>query len=601
MNAMLVVLSYLMGSIPFGFWVGRMVKGSKFEARDYSSHTLGFMDFLMGKGLAVALLVLILDLSKGYVAAYAGMYFGGIEVGGFCLLATMLGHAKSLYFLITEKEFSGGKAVTCGIGGMLALQPALAVLGLMVFLLVIMPRYISLGSLVGSVAICAATYVMDLGNEWHRITLFTSLILFLTHWRNIARLLQGTEIELGRQADPPPPGCENSPVVVSSFSVHPLGWGDFRQSVLSAWIPWLIKRGYISKGLATWIIAFLPVMENAAMTGIEVDGDPDEDGVKPIIRARINIISILFLPFMIKLAAIPEKVKAGKLTIGNEEGQVSRRDYRLGCILRFLLWRRLTSAVVLAKRQGSKVFGLGALLSTVFGGGSELQQWANKRRLGLEITIDNGGAFTGEATAQAVVAESPVPISQATVAVIGKDGLIGRIVAELLEQLGATLIKIGRGDDYSQAANADIVVLVTSSEEPVVTPENCHLFKPGALFVDTGVPANFSDAILTKHPELGFKVVRGGLVRVPGNVRIAMDFHFGKHEGVPLVAACVAQTLLLSIAIALGIEGAADHATHGAWIRTRNTDFYREQGKARRLRVITREFSEEATFAAAEL
>jgi predicted amino acid dehydrogenase len=351
----------------------------------------------------------------------------------------------------------------------------------------------------------------------------------------------------------------------------------------------------------------MPVIENAEITGIEIP-----DGRK----TRVLIESIFLLPEWIKWAQLADLADCGKLEIVGEKAlpfdekkQIRRSKYNQACKMRKRLWRRLKSAAVQARRRGVEVLGLGALLSTVFNGGADLQRWCNHRNLGL--TIDNGAAYTAVATVEAVEREYGKPLSGVRITVFGGTGFIGRITVKRLVQLGAKVIVIGRDKDKlgefdegviasadpTDAYGCNIFVLVTSSEKPIITLDNCTNFRPDTLFVDTAVPVNFDDAILEVHPEMRFKLVRGGVTLLPGkSVSSDVDMHFGETtDGIRKRPACLAETVMSHFA---SKEERALYVSCGARVTDEAFNFYAEMAQKIGLVVVTnREFKDFAGIA----
>src|SRR5712692_5473341 len=115
-----VLLGYLLGSVPFGYLIGRTFKG--IDIRDYGSHNIGATNVLRVVGPLPALLTLLGDIAKGTIPvllaatpAIAGPIIRPWIVVA-AALAGIVGHAYSLRFYIRERRFSRGKAVATGLG-----------------------------------------------------------------------------------------------------------------------------------------------------------------------------------------------------------------------------------------------------------------------------------------------------------------------------------------------------------------------------------------------------------------------------------------------------------------------------------------------------
>ncbi|GBF72752.1 acyl-phosphate glycerol 3-phosphate acyltransferase [Paenibacillus sp. 598K] len=195
-----IVISYLLGSIAFSIVIAKWVKG--IDIRQYGSGNAGATNTLrvLGKGPAVA--VLLLDAAKGIGAVLIGRWLGaeGSEwTAALCGLAAVLGHNWPIWF-----RFKGGKgiATTVGVMATLAFVPALLA-GVLAILTIALTRYVSLGSLV--FALLTPVFVLVLQSEMPSFWagLAVALLAVLRHRKNLANLLQGTENKLGAKKGVP--------------------------------------------------------------------------------------------------------------------------------------------------------------------------------------------------------------------------------------------------------------------------------------------------------------------------------------------------------------------------------------------------------------
>ena len=195
------IVAYLVGAVPFGLLVGRAWKGV--DIRQHGSGNLGATNALRVLGKGVGGLVLLLDVIKGagpvlLVAALAAEPppWAGPLVAG----AAVLGHVFPVYL-----GFRGGKGVATSAGALGALHPAALAVALGVFALVVaVSRWVSLGSLVASLALTAAAVALDgpgeaFGAGLPRTALFALLtvLVWIRHRANLARILRGREPRLG--------------------------------------------------------------------------------------------------------------------------------------------------------------------------------------------------------------------------------------------------------------------------------------------------------------------------------------------------------------------------------------------------------------------
>lgn len=561
----LVVVSYLCGSLPFGYWITRLVKGKHFDIRDWGSGNIGFANVKRVLGWKVSLPVLVADTFKAFLPVLVAKLYLGEPWGIVCLIAAGIGHAWSLYFFIAEGKFGGGKSVATLFGGILALQPALALAVLCFFLVVLVVfQYLSLASITASVFALFFSFLLRLGAVWNLALMVIMLMLLYTHRRNIGRLIQGTEPKFNEKRGAHDSGEE----AVVAFVVHPLDFSDFSQSRLSCWIPKLMSKRILSERTVNRLLAKGAVMESGEIAGIETcDGQ----------KARVLIFGIFLLPAQIMDPANKSLVD-----------------------------RLLQSAVVLAQRRGATVIGLGALLSSAAKGGSELQKWARQR--GLRIVVDNGAAFTAGATIEALESEKKKPLACLRIANIGASGLIGYAIIRYLEGKAKEVMAFARdkkklkgfngltglfgAEEISALEQADVIICNTSSPFPILTTDNSNLIKSKTLVLDVAVPPDFDDEIRKTRPDI--KLIRCGLILMPGDISTQIDFHFGDivfgGKERPLVPACLAQTVIL------GITREYQHASRGAKVLSDDLDFFRRQAEKLGFRIVGSQISEPTLF-----
>ena len=151
MGIWLVGTAYIVGGIPFAFVLARRWGGT--DVRYSGSGNIGAANVLRTTGASVALAVLALDLSKGYVVVFAARSLGADQViQGLVAVAVVAGHILPAWL-----KFRGGKGVATACGAFAVLAPA-AVLGAAVifilFILVVwVTRYVSLGSMSAALAL----------------------------------------------------------------------------------------------------------------------------------------------------------------------------------------------------------------------------------------------------------------------------------------------------------------------------------------------------------------------------------------------------------------------------------------------------------------
>jgi glycerol-3-phosphate acyltransferase PlsY len=201
--ALLVVIGYLIGALPFGLLVGRMAGGV--DLREHGSGRTGATNALRTVGLAGAVATFLLDLGKGVVAVLVARWLYQAGPGGSpdwvaaaAGFAAIAGHIRSLFI-----GFRGGRGVATFAGAMLATAPwTVAVVVPLVALVVWRSRIVSLGSLTGSLLapLITAALVPFGQATWAGVALGVGGAALVTaaHGDNIARLRAGTERRIGR-------------------------------------------------------------------------------------------------------------------------------------------------------------------------------------------------------------------------------------------------------------------------------------------------------------------------------------------------------------------------------------------------------------------
>jgi acyl phosphate:glycerol-3-phosphate acyltransferase len=189
MTAGLVVLGgYLLGSMPFGYWLVRLVRHE--DIRTVGSGNIGATNVWRAYGKAYGIPIVLLDVAKGFVPALVGTSVAGELVGVLAGGAAMLGHWRPL-FLGFQK---GGKTVAAAGGTFFGAAPVLGLLGLGVWLGVFLAfRYASLASIAAAATL--PVLAVALGEPWPVIA-FSALAaaaVIVLHRGNIGRLRAGTE------------------------------------------------------------------------------------------------------------------------------------------------------------------------------------------------------------------------------------------------------------------------------------------------------------------------------------------------------------------------------------------------------------------------
>jgi acyl phosphate:glycerol-3-phosphate acyltransferase len=186
--ALFVLAGYLIGSLPFGYWVVRAFRGE--DVREHGSGNIGAANVWRTYGPRYGIPVAFLDTAKGFVPALLATIFVSHLAGVVAGAAAMLGHSRPLFLGFAR----GGKMVaTCG-GAFLGVAPVVGGIGAVVWLVAFaLFRYASVASIVGALSLPIAAVALD--EPWPVIA-FAALAaagVVVLHRGNIRRLRAGTE------------------------------------------------------------------------------------------------------------------------------------------------------------------------------------------------------------------------------------------------------------------------------------------------------------------------------------------------------------------------------------------------------------------------
>ena len=194
-DALAFVFGYLLGSIPFGLLLTRAAGGP--DIRAIGSGNIGATNVLRTgrKGLAAA--TLVCDILKGTAAVLIAAHYAGHEAALLAGLGAFLGHLFPLWL-----KFKGGKGVATYIGLLIGLYWPGALIFCVIWLVVAAAtRYSSLAALIASALTPVALWAFGLPSA-AALFLLLSVLLWLKHRGNIARLLDGSEGKIGAKSAP---------------------------------------------------------------------------------------------------------------------------------------------------------------------------------------------------------------------------------------------------------------------------------------------------------------------------------------------------------------------------------------------------------------
>lgn len=221
----IVVVSYLLGSIPFGYLLVKIFRGE--DIRHSGSGNIGATNVARSGAKGLGVLTLILDALKGLVAVWHAHHGAEhqLQHDGFGLLhpdfasnlmalaalAAVIGHVFPVWL-----KFKGGKGVATALGVFVLLFPKALLVSLVIFIVAVaVSRYVSLGSILATLAFPIAAYFLEdsahlqqsraWGIDWVTMLPVCAIcaLVIAKHHQNISRLLRGTENRLGKKQSEP--------------------------------------------------------------------------------------------------------------------------------------------------------------------------------------------------------------------------------------------------------------------------------------------------------------------------------------------------------------------------------------------------------------
>ena len=195
MRALGLVGVYLIGAIPVGYLVARAAGG--LDIRGKGSGNIGATNVLRTLGPVPAVLTLLGDVGKGYVAVRAAEVIGPEPVWGAAgAVVAIVGNCWPVFL-----RFKGGKGVATALGAFLALTPRAILLAMAVWIVLVAAfRYVSLASILGCVGLAIGAWLFGYTPMYAVAAACAAAVILWRHHDNVKRLLSGTERRLGERA-----------------------------------------------------------------------------------------------------------------------------------------------------------------------------------------------------------------------------------------------------------------------------------------------------------------------------------------------------------------------------------------------------------------
>ena len=186
--AILGVAGYVLGSLPWGYWLSRFFTGK--DIREVGSRGTGAANVWRHAGFKMFFAVALLDIGKGSVAAALGLAVGGSSGAVVAGTGALVGHWRPLFLGFRR----GGKIVATTVGVALVIAPlASVVMAVLWWMVLLATRYTSVASITASLALPALVFAF--GGSWAEVVFGAgaAAAIFVLHLGNIERLRRGTE------------------------------------------------------------------------------------------------------------------------------------------------------------------------------------------------------------------------------------------------------------------------------------------------------------------------------------------------------------------------------------------------------------------------
>ncbi|KXS42310.1 MULTISPECIES: glycerol-3-phosphate 1-O-acyltransferase PlsY [unclassified Candidatus Frackibacter] len=189
-----ILIGYLLGSIPFGLLLTRLVKGV--DIREHGSGNIGATNAYRIMGFGMGVMVALFDISKGYFGVLIAKQVFGTSPSLILILAglaAVAGHNWPIFL-----KFNGGRGVATSVGVLISLMPKAVLIAFFVWLITVLTtRYVSLGSILGAALIPILAILFNNPLVYVSLGIAIATFVIYRHRPNIKRLLAGEENKIG--------------------------------------------------------------------------------------------------------------------------------------------------------------------------------------------------------------------------------------------------------------------------------------------------------------------------------------------------------------------------------------------------------------------
>lgn len=194
-QVIMILISYLLGSIPFGYLVGKYLKG--IDIRKYGSGNIGVANSFRVMGTKYALLVLLGDCLKGFLAVSLAQKLLPEPMWFLLLIGifTIIGHNWSAFL-----RFKGGKGIATTYGVVLSFYPLIAVISAIIWALIVLAtKFAALGSILSVFVMLVLSLIFNTPIEFKIFVIVILLFALIRHRSNINRLINKKEHKINTE------------------------------------------------------------------------------------------------------------------------------------------------------------------------------------------------------------------------------------------------------------------------------------------------------------------------------------------------------------------------------------------------------------------